>query len=189
VAVAGGCESARVLNPSAPADKEQRYARPELERRFLLARVPGEAVARAGLLDRYLHGTRLRLRRQQGDDGSVVRKLSQKVPRPDGRPGLITTTYLDEAEYAALAALPADVLRKVRLHVPPFAVDLFGGPLRGLVIGEVEFGSEADRDAYEPPAGVVVREITGDRRLACAALAGADATRIAAALAAAGLTA
>jgi CYTH domain-containing protein len=178
-----------VLNPSAPAEKERRYARPELERRFLMARVPGPAVARVGLLDRYLHGTRLRLRRQQWDDGSVFLELSQKVPRPDGRPGLITTTYLDEAEYAALAVLPADVLRKVRLSVPPFWVDLFAGPLRGLVIGEVEFDDEAARDAYRPPADAVVKEITGDPHLTCAALAGADAGRIARALVAAGVTA
>jgi hypothetical protein len=178
-----------VLNPSAPAAKEQRYAKLELERRFLMARVPGEAVARVGLLDRYLHGTRLRLRRQQWDDGSVFHTLSQKVPRPDGHPGLITTMYLDEAEYAALAVLPADVLRKVRLSVPPFGIDLFAGPLRGLVIGEVEFDDEAARDAFEPPSDAITREITGDRRLACAALAGADAGRIAAALAAAGLRA
>ena len=176
-----------MLNPSAPAEKERQYAKLELERRFLMARVPGQAVRRVGLLDRYIHGTRLRLRRQQWDDGSVFRKLSQKVPRPDGRPGLITTMYLDEAEYAALAALPADVLRKVRLVVPPFGVDLFAGPLRGLVIGEVEFGSEAERDAWVPPADAIAREITGDRRLTCAALAGADGRRIAAALSAARL--
>ncbi|NMO89057.1 hypothetical protein [Actinomycetospora sp. TBRC 11914] len=178
-----------MLNPSAPAHKERQYAKVELERRFLMSRVPGESVGRVGLLDRYIRGTRLRLRRQQGDDGSVFLKLSQKVPRPDGRPGLITTMYLDEAEYAALAELPADVLRKVRLSVPPFGVDLFAGPLRGLVIGEVEFDDEAARDAFTPPPDAVTREITGDPRLVCAALAGADAGRIAAALAAAGLTA
>lgn len=178
-----------MLNPSAPAEKERQYAKLELERRFLMARVPGEAVRRAGLLDRYIHGTRLRLRRQQWDDGTVFHKLSQKVPTPDGRPGLITTMYLDEAEYTALQALPADVLRKVRLEVPPFGVDLFAGPLRGLVIGEVAFGSEAERDAWVPPADAVAREITGDRALTCAALAGADPVRLAAALAAAGLTA
>jgi CYTH domain-containing protein len=176
-----------VLNPSAPASKERRYARLELERRFLLSTVPGESARRLRLWDRYIHGTRLRLRRQQSDDGTVFHKLTQKVPRPDGRPGLVTTMYLDEAEYRAMAALPADALRKVRLSVPPFAVDLFGGPLAGLVIGEVEFDQEAARDAYRPPPDVVVREITGDRRLTCAALAGSDAARIAQALGAAGL--
>jgi CYTH domain-containing protein len=178
-----------VLNPSAPAHEERQYAKRELERRFLLRKLPGESVRRTGLLDRYVHGTRLRLRRQQWEDGTVVRKLSQKIPTPDGHPGLITTMYLDEAEYDALAALPADVLRKVRLDVPPFGVDLFAGPLRGLVIGEVEFDDDAARDAYVPPADAVLREITGDPRLTCAALAGSDPGRIALALAAADLTA
>ncbi len=172
-----------MLNPSAPPGKERQYAKLELERRFLLSRVPGESVRRVHLVDRYLHGTRLRLRRQQNDDGSVFHKLTQKIPQPDGRPGLITTVYLDDDEYRALAALPADVLRKVRLDVPPFAVDLLAGPLAGLVIGEVEFTTEAERDAYVPPPDVVLREITGDRRLACAALAGSDGARIAEALA------
>ena len=177
-----------MLNPSAPASKERRYARLELERRFLLSTVPGEATRRLRLWDRYIRGTRLRLRRQQSDDGAVFHKLTQKVPQPDGGPGLVTTMYLDETEYRVMAELPADALRKVRLSVPPFAVDLFSGPLAGLVIGEVEFETEADRDAYRPPLDTVVREITGDRRLTCAALAGSDAARIAQALAAAGLT-
>lgn len=176
-----------VLTPSARGPQERRHATPELERRFLLTRVPGEVVGRVRLWDRYLHGTRLRVRRRQADDGSVVHELGQKVPRPDGGPGLVTTISLDEAEYRALVALPGDVLHKVRCRVPPFRVDLFGGPLAGLLIGEVEFGTEAERDAYVPPPGVVLREITGDARLACAALAGHDGARIARALAAAGL--
>lgn len=174
-----------MLNPSAPAAKEREYARPELERRFLMTSVPGVPVARRHLIDRYLTGTRLRLRHERSEDGSVVRKLTQKVPHPDGRPGLITNLYLDEAEYRALAELPADVLRKVRLSVPPFSVDLFPGPLAALVIGEVEFDTEAERDAFYPPAAHVLREITGDPRLTCAALAGADPDRVADALRAA----
>jgi CYTH domain-containing protein len=178
-----------VLNPSAPAGKEWQYAKPELERRFLLATIPGDVRRRVHLHDRYLHGTRLRLRRQQADDGSVFFKLTQKIPQPDGSPGLISTLYLDEAEYRALETLPADTLRKVRLDVPPFAVDLFAGRLAGLLIGEIEFATEQDRNAYAPPPDVVVDEITGDPRLTCAALAGADPRRIATALAAAHLSA
>ncbi len=167
------CQPRLVLNPSAPASKELKYARVELERRFLLADVPGEVTRRVRIVDRYISGTRLRLRHLAWDDGSVFYKLTQKVPRPDGRPGLITTMYVNAGEFDTLSALPGRLLRKTRLSVPPFGVDLFDEPLSGVLIGEVEFATEDAMAAFEPPASAVV-EITGDRRLTCAALAEAD---------------
>ena len=94
----------------APAGKATKYARVERERRFLLLRVPaGPCIRRAEISDLYLSGTRLRLRRTVETTASArttVRKLTQKIPAPGGGPGLITTMYLDEAEYEALATLP-----------------------------------------------------------------------------------
>lgn len=146
-----------------------KYARPELERRFLLDGVPpGEAACTTRIADRYIVGTRLRLRRMT-TEGTAGYKLTQKLPRPDGMPGLITTIYLDAGEHAVLAMLPADVIEKTRLHMPPLAVDVFDPPL-DLVVAEVEFESEEEMAAYRPP-DFVVREITGDPGLAGAALA------------------
>jgi hypothetical protein len=54
------------------------------------------------------------------------------------------------------------VLRKERLSVPPFGIDLFDGPLAGVLIGEIEFDTVDQMDACRPPADVVRREITGD---------------------------
>jgi CYTH domain-containing protein len=76
------------------------------------------------------------------------------------------------------------VLRKERLSVAPFGIDLLDGPLAGVLIGEVEFHTVDEMDTYRPPADVVLREITGDPRLMCAALAGDDPVRVAEALAA-----
>jgi CYTH domain-containing protein len=115
----------------------------------------------------------------QSEDGELTYKLTQKVPAPDGRPGLVTTMYVDAVEYRTLAALPADVLHKARLSVPPFGVDVFEGALSGLLIGEVEFETRAGMDAYGPPPEVVAREITGDARFTCAALAAADESQVA----------
>jgi hypothetical protein len=116
-------------NPSAPAHKQCKYARPEWERRFLLAGIPpGEVVQTADVTDHYLLGTRLRLRRtiEVGPHGTrTVYKFTQKVPALDGGPGLITTVYLNAAEYDRLAALSATVLRKTRLSIPPLGVDVF----------------------------------------------------------------
>jgi hypothetical protein len=110
------------MNPSAPPGKSTKYAQRELERRFLLARVPegsGEVVRTTGIVDRYLEGTRLRLRRAT-EGARVVYKLTQKIPGDDGGPGLITTMYVSEDEHARLSAIPARVLEKTRLSMPPF---------------------------------------------------------------------
>jgi len=93
-----------VVNPSAPLDKSRKYALPERERRFLLTGLPGDAriVRSARITDNYLLGTRLRLRRwveTTAETTTTVCKLTQKVPAPDGRPGLITSIYLTQTEY------------------------------------------------------------------------------------------
>ena len=159
-----------IPHPDAPAGKARKYARPERERRFLLARLPpGEPIHRTRIEDRYLIGTRLRLRRmtaldEPGRDGEVSCKLGQKIPAPDGRPGLITNVYLSEAEYQALAIVPANELRKVRSSYPPFGVDVFEGPLEGLILAEIEFRSRSEELAFRP-AIETVAEVTADERL------------------------
>ena len=112
-------------NPSAPAGKSLRYARRELERRFLLERLPGEPAVRvAAITDHYLTGTRLRVRSTTERDATGVRtyyKLTQKVPTATGSPGLITTVYIDAAEHALLSSLPALTLAKTRTASRPSA--------------------------------------------------------------------
>jgi CYTH domain-containing protein len=92
-----------------------KYAVVERERRFLVASVP-EGVARSQrIVDRYLTGTRLRLREVQDDDGTVVRKLAHKVRLHDDPSAVACTNfYLDDAEWAVLAGLRARVLTKTR---------------------------------------------------------------------------
>jgi hypothetical protein len=160
-------DAAAPANPSAPPGKSLKYARPEWERRFLLAGLPpGEVVKTATLTDRYLAGTRLRLRHmvEAGPGGTrTFHKLTQKVPAPDGGPGLITTVYLGEDEHARLSALPAAVLRKTRHSIPPFGVDVFAPPLDGLLLAEVEFDAAEAMHAFAPPSWAVA-EVTRDVR-------------------------
>ncbi|GHJ40109.1 hypothetical protein [Streptomyces sp. TS71-3] len=147
-----------------------KYARVERERRFLLARAPDEASATAVRLitDRYLTGTRLRLRRsERPDTGARELKLTQKIPaarRGAGAvQGLVTNMYLSEEEYRALAVLPAASLVKRRLSVPPFGIDVFAPPLHGLVLAEAEFTGDEEADAFVPSRRYVA-EVTDDPR-------------------------
>ena len=149
------------------------FARIERERRFLLGCPPSPAAVtgRRRITDRYLPGTRLRLRRT--DDlrsGDREFKFTQKVPasRPGYVQGLITSTYLSAAEYELLATLPAAVLSKTRLSVPPLGIDVFEPPLHGLIMADVEFSTDSEAQSFLPPASVVA-EVTAESRFTEAA--------------------
>ena len=153
--------------PPAPI-REGKYARVERERRFLLAGPPSPSAA-AGIrriTDRYLPGTRLRLRRVDHlDSGACEFKFTQKVPAdlPGYVQGLITSTYLSAAEYDLLASLPAAALSKTRLSIPPLGIDVFDPPLHGLVMADAEFSTDDEAASFLPPPAAVA-EITDDRR-------------------------
>jgi len=155
--------------------RESKYARVERERSFLLAGPPPASVgtARRRITDRYLPGTRLRLRRVEYlDSGACEFKLTQKVPggRPGYVRGLITNTYLSAAEYDLLASLPGEVLSKTRVSVPPLSIDVFDPPLRGLVLGEAEFATDHAARSFPLPA-TAIAEITDDTRFTGGTLA------------------
>ncbi|PYC73568.1 hypothetical protein C7C46_25140 [Streptomyces tateyamensis] len=144
-----------------------KYALVERERRFLLPGPPdpGAVVERRAIVDRYLTGTRLRLRRVELPAGGFELKLTQKIPTfmPGAVQGLITNTYLSQAEYDLLATLPGAVLSKTRLSLPPVGVDIFEGHLRGLVLAEAEFATDDEARSFVPPAASVA-EVTDDPR-------------------------
>jgi CYTH domain-containing protein len=170
-----------VVNPSAPAGRATKYARPEFERRFLLSGLPpGRAVGTVAIADRYLTGSRLRLRRTEriepAGEGPVF-KLTQKVPADDGGPGLITTVYLSRAEFDLLATLPGEELKKTRHSLPPLGVDVFEGRLERLVLAEAEFDTQQECTGFSPPQ-FVVAEVTHDVRFTGGALAAADASDV-----------
>jgi CYTH domain-containing protein len=177
-----------VENPSAPPGKSRKYARHELERRFLLAGMPpGRVTHTAAIVDRYLDGTRLRVRKMIDDDARVYYKLTQKVPAPNGAPGLITTVYLTEEEHARLAAVPARVLEKTRFGVPPFGVDVFAAPRDGLFLAEVEFDCEPEMRRFAPPPWAIA-EVTMDPRFAGGRLVTTGEAELSALLGGFGLT-
>ncbi|WP_042433861.1 hypothetical protein [Streptacidiphilus anmyonensis] len=156
------------MTGSASAGRAGKYALVERERRFLLATAPerSQATEVRHITDRYLTGTRIRLRRV--DHLAPIPpefKLTQKVPadRPGPVQGTITNTYLTETEYDVFAVLPASVLTKTRLSIPPLGIDVFDAPLHGLVLAEAEFTTDEDMYAFEPPSDIVA-EVTDDPR-------------------------
>jgi CYTH domain-containing protein len=158
-----------------------KYARVEIERRFLLAGVPqgADVLAVNEIHDRYLDGTRVRLRRMAQVGGATQLKLTQKVPEPDGgaRQGALTTIYLSEAEHAVFARLPAVELRKSRLSIAPYGVDVFHGELEGLYLAEAEFTAMEDAAALVP-AAFCRAEVTADRRFTGGELARASGEQV-----------
>ena len=119
-----------------------KYALIEHERRFIVApaRLPALDPATVVLIeDRYLDGSRLRLRRTTAADGTVICKLAKKYAgaTPVSRP--MTNLYLDPAEFAVLRHLPGRALRKCRYRVAGgFVVDVFDDALAGLNLAEIE---------------------------------------------------
>lgn len=148
--------------------REGKYARVERERRFLLAGPPSVSAVTASrrITDRYLPRTRLRLRRVDHlDSADCEFKFTQKVAagQPGFVQGLITSTYLSAAEYDLLASLPAVVLSKTRLSVPPLSIDVFERPLHGLVMADIEFSTDQAAQSFRQPP-MAIAEVTDDTR-------------------------
>jgi CYTH domain-containing protein len=146
-----------------PPPQAGKYARFELERRWLLRQLPEGADIGAAIVDSYIEGTRLRLR--HAETPHVQYKLSQKeAPKPpDFARTVITTFYLSREEYDVLAALPARELRKRRHHFDRYSIDVFEGELAGLVLAESEFASEEEMRAHPDP-DFAVKDVSDDVR-------------------------
>jgi len=150
-----------------------KYSLPEFERRWLVPdpnRVPGPLVGPRQVEDRYLVGTRLRLRRVTDAQGRVSAKLGKKYGAEAGAFESIVNIYLDMAEYARLAELPAYRSRKRRYSLEGGSLDVYVQPRADLCIFEIELASAAEIRRYRPPS-FVGREITGDSRYSGFAIA------------------
>jgi CYTH domain-containing protein len=153
-----------------------KYARPERERRFLLRAAPDGLGPGVRIEDRYIDRSRLRLRRVEGAGGTLVMKLGQKLRVDDADPSTVwlTNLYLSASEYEVLAALPGAELRKVRhrweLRGGPFSVDVFEGPLAGIVLAEVECADDdLFADVATPPGALA--DVSRDDRFSGGSLA------------------
>jgi CYTH domain-containing protein/CHAD domain-containing protein len=146
----------------------------EIERKFHLPRAPARLAAREGkeIEQGYLAvdaGSEVRLRRR-GED----RILTVKRGRGESRDELEVS--LDAELFERLWAVTAGrrlVKRRTVVGLDgglEAEVDVYAGRLEGLVVVEVEFGSQQESEAFTPPSWFG-EEVTGDERYANQALA------------------
>lgn len=146
-----------------------KYACLELERRYLLRQLPPDLLESGWQIhDRYITGTRLRLRRMAPlGGGDVLYKFGQKYRAPDQSAVETTMTnmYLNVAEYERLSQLDAAELTKTRYHClhdgRRYGIDVFENPLQGLLLAEIECQTMADV-AQLPLPSFAVRDVTGE---------------------------
>jgi len=141
-----------------------KYGHYERERRWLVKELPSLTPLRVyDITDTYLKQSRMRLRHMQGHGVADERKLTKKGElSADTR--IITTIYLDEAEFVLLSTLAGQRIIKRRHYFagnPEIAVDIFLGANKGLIMAEVEFPTSKLLKSYEPPHWVG-DEITDD---------------------------
>lgn len=151
--------------------REMKYARIEEERRYLLKSLPpglNESDPFIRIIDVYIPGTRLRLRRMESARGELlVLKLGQKY-QPDNlekHQSLMTNFYLTETEYDVLGELGGDQIKKRRYPFEfdgqNYGIDAYDAHLQGLIVAEIEARSGADITRVPVPS-FAHYEITGD---------------------------
>lgn len=149
---------------------ETRYTRVEYERRFLVA--PGAEWKRfvesysKTYEDKYLRGTRLRLRiLTDSDTGRRVLKLNKKSESPSPYFRTVNRILLSSLEYEFLDRLDGERLRKTRYYHNHlgrvFSIDVFEGELDGLVLCETEGDGLEELMAVQPPS-YIRSEVTED---------------------------
>ncbi len=148
-----------------------KYTRPENERRWLVAAdAQWRSVAKPSwktFHDRYLNCGRLRLRAvTDSDTGERTYKLGKKFESASPYTQPLVNIYLSEGEYEALCRLDATELIKTRHYAEhegrTFSIDVFEGPLAGLVLCEVEAEGLEELMRISPPP-FAWREVTEDR--------------------------
>jgi CYTH domain-containing protein len=148
-----------------------KYARVEREKRFLLRELPpGLKLASEHLqiTDNYITGTRLRLRKVRVPSTRTrTWKLTQKFAPapPDFSHTVITNLYLSQYEYEVLSVFEGNEIRKNRYPYEyegrRFAIDVFLGDLRGLILAETEFETDEEMSEFAVPP-FAVTDVTND---------------------------
>jgi adenylate cyclase len=146
----------------------------EIERKFLLGEKPAwlddhdSVDIEQGYLAIVEGETEVRLRRKGEQTSLTVKRGSGEVRGEE-------EIELDADQFGALWPLTEQRrIVKRRYEVPhddsTIEVDVFDGPLAGMVIGEVEFDSQEASSAFDPPEWLG-DEVTGDASYANASLA------------------
>jgi CYTH domain-containing protein len=139
-----------------------KYARLEIERRYLLHKLPDDMNEDSScwqIIDRYFPSTRLRLRSMESITGDeVIYKLTQKYRSEiqEAYETTITNIYLTHAEYALFEPLDARVIKKKRFPYRTFkhkfSIDVFEDRHQGLILAAIEFENKSECDEMDLPS-------------------------------------
>jgi adenylate cyclase len=148
----------------------------EVERKFLVSNPPDLDGTDSDEIEQgYLaigSDGEVRVRRK-GDRLMLTAKRGAGLSRQEGE------VELDRQSFDELWPLTAGRRVQKRRHVIPYGdlkieVDVYGGDLQGLVAAEIEFPSEEEAKAFDPPDWLG-EEVTGDHRYLNETLATAGA--------------
>jgi hypothetical protein len=140
---------------------ENKYACSEYERRLLLQEAPPsiDAAKHARIVDHYLPGKRMRLRRMEWPNHGIVEyKFGLKFPDPSLPDGCVALTnlYLTENEYDHLRLFGGSACIVKRRY--PFVhagvsygIDVFEGQHAGLVLAEIGFETADEYARFQMP--------------------------------------
>ncbi|HHN77184.1 MAG TPA: adenylate cyclase [Phycisphaerales bacterium] len=136
----------------------------EIERKFLVEGPleldgPGRVMEQGYIALDPEKGTEVRIRIEEGINTLAVKRGG----------GMVRTEIeieVDDEKARALWALTEGRRLTKSRYIRPYRnhrveIDVYGGALSGLIVADVEFSSEAEALAFEPPAWLG-REITGD---------------------------
>lgn len=161
--------------------KLPKYAHWVAERRFLVDPAKAPKLDPAGarrIEDLYIDGGRLRLRAITIlATGEREFKLAKKYAPDDPLIGPMTNLYLSAEEYEVLSKLPGERISKLRHKLGAFVVDVFEGPLDGLITAECEASNRMAAMAVDIPPWCV-REVTTELAYTGGQLAGATAAPV-----------
>ena len=146
---------------------------PEIERKFKVEALPEHLLGSGSAIQQgYLsvEPVEIRLRAQDGGHELTVKSLGGlrrvEVTLP------LTPEQFDELWPLAMAFVEK-TRHRAKLDDAVAELDIYGGKLEGLLVVEVEFGSEEQARSFAPPDWFG-DEITNDSRFRNAALAHAD---------------
>ena len=137
-----------------------KYSLLEIERRWLVDLKEAENLDQCRVRhieDRYINGTRLRLRIVEEEGKGAEYKLCKKYGRVSDLAEPITNLYLTEEEYKTFVLLPAATVDKLRYALAEGSIDIYEP--EGIAVYEVEFDTMEQAQLYVPPP-FALQEVT-----------------------------
>lgn len=144
-------------------------AQSEFHRLFLIEKLPeplGPASRHLQILDKYIEGTRIRLRQMRDPYSNERTQMLQKRIEPStGAETRSAEVHLDDHEYSLFDHFSGQEIRKNRyfheFDLVAYAFDMYLGQLKGLKLARAEFETGDEGRDFTPPDFSVI-EVTNE---------------------------